>query len=242
MTLLITIFNTILYRPLFNALIFLYEYLPGQDFGVAVIVLTVLIKILFYPLGMRAIRAQKSLQGLQSKIKEIQEKYKNDREKQTRSMLELYKKEKINPFSGFLPLLVQLPILIALYQVFWGGLQPEKMVNLYSFLPQPGSIDPTFFGILNLAQPSATLAIFAGISQFFQAKIISPEASKDTKKAGEASQFSKTMKAQMLYFFPVFTVIILLKLPAAIALYWLVTTLFSIGQQYLVFKKQTPAG
>ena len=121
----IGIYNAILYKPLFNILVAFYEYLPGQDFGVAVIALTVFIKVVLYPLGTMSIRSQKNLSQLQPKIKEIQEKYKDDKEKQMKETMQLYKKEKVNPFSGCLPIIIQLPILIALYQVFWLGLQAE---------------------------------------------------------------------------------------------------------------------
>jgi len=241
----INFFNLILYKPLFNLLVLLYQYLPGKDFGVAIICLTLLIKILLYPLGTKAIKIQRTLQALQPKIKEIQEKYKNDRQKQTLETIELYKKEKTNPFTGLFVALVQVPILIALWRVFWGGFQPEKLAGLYSFLPRPESIDPTFLGILNLTQPSIFLAIFAGISQFFQTKMITPHHFSDKSGEGQAPKkkgapdFSQMMGKQMLYFFPVFTVFILWKLPAAIALYWLVTALFSIAQQYF-FLKKTP--
>ena len=236
MELLINVFNTILYQPLFNALVFLYQYLPGHDFGVAVIVLTILIRIILYPLMVQSVKSQKVLSELQPKIQEIQSKYKDDKERQAKAMMELYQKEKINPLGGCLPLLLQLPILIALYQVFWKGLRPEAMENLYSFISNPGSIDPTFFGLINLGQASLILALLAGITQFFQTKMITPKTAK-VKKGDQMSQFSGMMQKQMLYFFPIFTVFILWRLPAAIALYWIITALFSIGQQYLIFKK-----
>ena len=241
MNILISAYQTILYQPLFNALVFLYQYLPGRDFGMAVIVLTALIRILFYPLMIKSIKSQKVLSELQPKIQEIQQKYKNDKEKQAKATMELYQKEKINPFGGCLPLLIQLPILIALYQVFWRGLQPEQLSQLYSFVPNPGAIHPLFLGIMNLAQPSLILAVLASISQFFQTKMVTPKTPKVKKDQGQMAQFSGMMQKQMLYFFPIFTVLILLRLPAAIGLYWIVTTLFSILQQYLVFAKRTPA-
>lgn len=235
MNLLITIFNTILYQPLFNALILLYIFLPGHDFGIAVIVLTVLLKLIFYPLGSQAFRSQKALSSLQPKIAEVQRQHKDNKEKQARATMELYQKEKINPFSGCLPLLIQLPILIALYQVFWKGLQPEQMSFLYSFVPHPGTIDPSFLGIINLSKPNMFLAFFAGISQFFQSKMIMPKTQAKVKE--NVPGIAGMMQKQMLYFFPVFTVFILWGLPSAIGLYWVVTTIFSIIQQYLVFKK-----
>jgi YidC/Oxa1 family membrane protein insertase len=226
-------FNLILYQPLFNALLLLYQYLPGHDFGVAVILLTVLIRLILYPLMVQSIRAQKVLSELQPKIQEIQQKFKDDKEKQTREMMALYQREKINPFGGCLPLLVQLPILFALYRVFWKGFQVEELSKLYSFVPRPEMINPTFLGIIDLAKPSLILAILAGILQFIQTKMVTP---KTQTKKDKTSQFSEMMQKQMLYFFPIFTVFILWRLPAAIGVYWVVTTLFSIGQQYLIYK------
>ncbi len=232
------IFNAVLYQPLFNALVWLNNYLPGHDFGISVVVLTVLIRFLFYPLGTQAIRSQKILTDLQPKIQEIQKTYKNDRDKQTKAIIELYQKEKINPLSGCLPVLLQVPILIALWRVFWKGLQPEELSVLYSFIPNPGFLNPVSLGIINLAQPNLILALLAGVSQFIQTKTTPSVASKAKADGDKMSQFSDLMQKQMLSFFPFFTVVILLRLPAAIALYWIVTSLFSIGQQYFVFRKR----
>ncbi len=229
----ITIFNIILYQPLLNGLILLYEYLPGHDFGIAIIILTILIKFVLYPLGVKGIKSQKSLSELQPKIKEIQLKYKDNKEEQTKAMMGLYKEKKINPFSGCLPLLIQLPILIALYRVFWRGFQPEQMALLYSFVPDPGVINAFFLGIIDLAKPNLVLAILAGIFQFFQVKMVSPK-TKSKKKQGAG--FSDRMQKQMLYFMPAFTIIILFRMPSAIGLYWVVVTLFTIVQQRFIFK------
>ena len=229
MSSIIDIFNLIFYQPLLQALILLYKYLPGHDFGVAVIALTVLIKLALYPLGVKGIRSQKALQELQPRIKEIQNRLKDDKAKQTKEVMELYKKEKVNPFSGLLLLLVQLPILFALFRVFSKGF--EGM----------GEINTTFFGFMDLADKSTILVILAGLAQFWQAKTQAP-ASIPLRgtSAGKPSapDFSSMMQKQMLYFFPLFTVFILWKMPAAIALYWLVTTLFTIGQQYIILKKK----
>lgn len=235
MDLFINIFNTILYRPLFNILILFYEYLPGHDFGIAVIVLTILIKLLFYPLGIKAIKSQKALSGLQPKIKEIQEKYKKDKEKQAKETMKLYQKEKINPLSGCLPLLIQFPVLIALFYVFrtfQGGLTPTELEVLYPFVSYP-EINTKFLGMIDLVKPSIFLAIFAGISQFFQTKMTTLKTKLSKNKT---SDFSSIMQKQMLYFFPIFTVLILFRLPSAIGLYWLTTTLFTIIQQYFILR------
>jgi len=231
-------FYFVLYQPLLNILILLYLYLPGRDFGVAVVALTLLTRMIFYPLGAQALKSQKQLSELQPKIKEVQEKYKNDKAAQGKFLMELYQKEKINPLSGCLPLLIQLPILIALYQVFWKGLEAGQIARLYSFVPLPGKIDPTFLGKINLTDPYLIFAILAGILQFIQTKMITPHQKVTGLQKRGAPDFSQMMQQQMLYFFPVFTVLILLKLPSALALYWIVTSLFSIFQQSLLYRKK----
>ncbi|OHA70036.1 MAG: hypothetical protein A3F15_00740 [Candidatus Wildermuthbacteria bacterium RIFCSPHIGHO2_12_FULL_40_12] len=233
-------FHLLLYKPLFNVLVLLYQFLPGRDFGIAIISLTLLIKLALYPLGSESIKIQRAVQSIQPKIKELQKKYKQDRQKLAAETMDLYKKERINPFAGLFLSLVQIPILIALWRIFWGGFQPEKLADVYSFLPNPGLIDPTFLGFLNLEKPSAILAVFAGISQFLQTKTMTPQTKKTKQeiKVGDAgAQFSSIMEKQMLYFFPFLTVFILWKLPSALALYWLVTALFSVVQQSVLLRK-----
>ncbi|MDO8436469.1 MAG: YidC/Oxa1 family membrane protein insertase [bacterium] len=229
-------FNAILYEPLLNGLVLLYQYLPGRDFGIAVIVFTIAVRLLLSPFMASSIKSQKAISELQPKIQEVQQKFKSDKEKQARETMALYQKEKINPFGGCLPLLIQLPILIALYQVFWKGLRPEEMTRLYSFVLNPGIINPVFLNIIDLGKASLVLAVLAGITQFIQVKMVSPKTKDNKAGKKQAGQFSDMMQKQMLYFFPIFTVFILWKLPAAIGLYWTVNNLFSIGQQYLIFK------
>ena len=240
MNFIIDVFNTILYRPLLNALVIFYQLIPGHDFGVAVILLTILTRLIIYPLMAQSLRSQKVLTKLQPKIRELQVKHKNDKEKQAKELISLYQKEKINPLGGFLPLLIQFPILIALYQVFWKGLRPEEMANLYSFVSQPKIIDPIFFGLINLAKSSLILALIAAIFQFFQTKMLTIYQPvglvKTPEKTDQMTSFSNLFQKQMLYFFPIFTVFILWKLTAAIALYWITTSLFSLVQQYFIFK------
>lgn len=225
-------FDLLLYRPLFNFLILIYSYFPVRDFGLAIILLTVIIRVILYPLSVKALNSQKIIQDLQPKLKEIQNKYKNDKEKQAQETLELYKKEKINPFSGLLLVIIQFPILIALYQVFSFGLKPEELVKLYSFVVNPGSINPWFLNAVDLSQPNLIFAIIAGVLQFFQTKMLLPK----TDKAKGKNDIAGMMQKQMIYFFPIITVFILLKLPSVLGLYWTVSGIFSIIQQYLILK------
>ena len=228
------IFNEALYRPLFNGLIFLYNTISFHDFGVAIILFTLAIRLILYPLNQKAIRSQKALNTLQPQIKEIQQKLKGDRQKQAQAMMELYQKNKINPASGCLPLFLQLPILLALYQVFWNGLNPERLSALYSFVSRPEMVNPLFLGFLDLSKGSPAMAILAGIFTFWQSKMM---ISKNSLK-GNPGDFSAMMNKQMLFLMPLITVFIAWKLPAGLALYWVVMTLFGIGQQYLVLRQK----
>ncbi|OGZ27350.1 MAG: hypothetical protein A2365_00235 [Candidatus Nealsonbacteria bacterium RIFOXYB1_FULL_40_15] len=228
----LNLFNTLLYQPLLNILVFLYQYLPGRDFGIAVIILTVLIKLVLYPLGSKSIKSQKALSEIQPKIKEIQEKYKDNKEEQTKQIFDLYRKEKVSPFSGCLPLLIQLPILIAIYRVFWRGLDPDQLKLLYSFVSNPGAINPMFLGLIDLSKPNIILAIFVGLAQFFQLRLISGK-----KTPAKKDDISSQVQKQMQYFSPVFMLFILIGLPSALGLYLLTTTLFTIAQQYIILKK-----
>ena len=164
MSFLSVIYQEILYKPLFNGLVFLYNNLPGHDFGVAIIVLTILIRLLFYPLFQKSMKAQKEMAELQPKIKEVQTKYKNDKEKQARALMELYKEHKVNPMGGCLPLIIQIPILFAFFQVLRTWLDPARLNGLYGFIKNPGIINSMFLGAVNLANPNVILAFLTGIT------------------------------------------------------------------------------
>lgn len=235
MSIVTAIFNSLLYRPLFNGLIFLYNVLPGHDFGIAIIVLTIIIRLFFYPLFQKQMKAQKEMAFIQPKIKDIQKKYKNDKEKQAQATMELYKEHKVNPFSGCLPMLIQLPILIAFFQVLRTGLDPSRLSGLYWFVKNPGLIDPMFLGLVDLAKSSAVLAVLAGAAQFIQSKMTLPAAG---LQKGQRTDFTSLMSTQMIYFMPVLTVMIAWQLPAGLPLYWLVLTIFGIIQQYFMTKRK----
>jgi YidC/Oxa1 family membrane protein insertase len=230
----VTFFDAILYFPLFNALVLLYDYLPGHDFGIAIICLTLIIKLILYPLSVKALKSQRTLAKFQPKLQEIQKQYKDDKEKQAQATMELYRKEKINPFSGLLLALIQFPILIALYRVFWNGLKPQELAHLYSFVANPVQINAIFLGLMDLSKPNLIFAVLAGVLQFFQTKMLIPARPKGEKKANDMAQI---MQTQMLYLFPIITIIILFNLPSALGLYWTVSGIFSIIQQYLILKR-----
>lgn len=233
----VNLFNTFLYQPLFNLLLLFYIYVPGKDFGIAIICLTLVIKIVLWPTSVKAVKSQKALQKIQPQIAELQKKYKDDKEKQAREMLEIYKKEKINPFSGLFLALIQLPILIALYYVFWNGLKPESLLLLYNFIPSPGHINSVFLGIIDLAKPNMVIALIAGFVQYYQTKMLLPKMKKAPLSSGQPD-FSQMMQTQMTYVFPVLTVIVLIGLPSALGLYWAVSSIISVIQQHFAFKEK----
>jgi len=233
---LISVYNAFVYEPLFNALVLIYQYIPGRDFGIAVIVFTVLVRLALYRVSAKAVVAQKKMADLQPKIKELQKKHKDNKQEQSKAIFDLYRQEKVNPFAGLLPLLIQLPIFIALFQLFGRGFGPEQLQALYFFVPDPGQIQLSFLGILDLAERSYVVAVLAGISQYVQSKqMVSPK--KKTKGETGKPDFASMMQTQMVYFFPFFTVFIVSQLPAAFGLYWIFTSLFSIWQHWHISKK-----
>lgn len=232
-------FNTILTDPLFNVLVWLYNVIPGNDLGVAIIVLTILIKAALFPLSAQSIKAQKSLQELQPKIEELKKKYKDDREAQAREMMALYKAEKVNPLSSCLPLLIQLPFLIAVFHVFSRGFDAENLNALYPFVMNPGMLNPIGFGFLDLAVPNIILAFITGAAQFWQARMLTHTRQPKVEGSKDENMMASVNK-QMMYIMPVITVVISMSLPAGLVLYWLITTVLTALQQILVFKKMNP--
>lgn len=233
------LFHLFFYRPIFNLVIFLYNYLPGHDLGVVIVVLTLLIKIVLYPLAQKAIESQKSLQDLQPKIDDLKIRYANNKEELGRATLELYKNHKVNPFGSCLPLLIQFPFLIAVFRVFRDGFSATALEQTYSFVSRPILVNSLSLGFLDLSKPSYVLAILAGLAQFWQAKTMITKRP-EVKGAGARDEdMAAIMNKQMLYMMPAFTVIIGITLPSGLSLYWLVSTLFQAIQQWLLFRKKT---
>lgn len=203
------LFNTILYEPLFNFLVWIYGYV--HDFGIAIIILTIIVRLILFPLNQKALKSQKEMAELQPKIKKLQNQHKNDKIKQSQIMMEIMKKHKVNPLAGFLPMLIQFPILIALFKVFIDLAKNSALIN------------PMFLGIFDLSQRSIVLSILAGVVQFWQSKTM-PQASPVNK---------------FIYFMPLITIFIGLTLPAGLPLYWTTITLLMILQQYVYQRYNT---
>ncbi|MSU75268.1 MAG: membrane protein insertase YidC [Candidatus Magasanikbacteria bacterium] len=235
-----SLFHSILYQPIFNLFVFLYNIVPGHDVGVVILIVTVLVRLILYPFTNSSIKAQKSMQELQPKLEAIKKQFPNDKQKQAQATMELYKTHKINPLSSCLPMLIQLPILLALFWVLQDGLASNKLAeNLYPFVHNPGTISATSLGFINLATPSVVLAILAGLAQFLQAKTLTTK--QPPKAAGEGGKdegMAAMMNKQMLYFMPVMTTIIGFRFPAGLTLYWFLSTALMVLQQMLITKKR----
>ncbi len=232
------LFHTVLYQPLLNILVFFYNVVPGHDFGVAIIILTVIIRLVLWPLSKKAIAGQKAMSLLQPKIKELQAKYKDNKQELAKATMELYKNEKVNPLASCLPMLVQLPILIALYWVLMAVLKSEKFDLLYPFIQNPGTIKTMAFGFLNLAEKSWVLALLACAAQFWQTKIL-PMTPPVVKGEGIKDEgMAVMMNKQMLYLMPLMTVFIGGTLPGGLTFYWLITTLATGLHQWLMFRNK----
>jgi len=236
------IFDTFLYQPLLNILILIYQYASFSDFGVAIIILTILIRLILMPFLQISLKQQMVIGKLQPEIKKIQQKHKNDKEKQSRELLNLYSKNKINPFSGLFFLIIQIPILIALYYVLLDGLNGgiDSGTEFYSFISPPEEINYYFLGLIDLREKSFVLALGAAIVQYFQSKLqlawqVLPAVGEKKQEDTLAKKMIQ-MSQVMVWAGPILTFMALWSwnLPAAIALYWLVSTLFSFGQQLII--------
>lgn len=235
--------NEILYRPIYNTLILIYDILPYKDAGLAIILLTILIRLILFPLSWTSVRSQRLMQALAPELEKIKVKYKDDQKQLTAETMAFYQKHGINPLSSCLPVLIQLPILIALYQVLSHGINHTQYELLYSFVPKPETFNNTFLGLIDLTQPFYPLAIIAGAAQFLQSYLLktpTPPKKKEPEKEKDsmfkAEDLSSAMNMQFMYIMPIMTTFIAWKLFAGLPLYWITTTLFSIGQQLLTIK------
>jgi YidC/Oxa1 family membrane protein insertase len=227
----IELFKTVFYEPIFNLLIFLYNIVPGSDLAIAIILLTIIIKLILYPLSRKSIESQKSLQELQPKIEEIKKQYGDDREKMGKEMMQLYKDHKVNPLSSCLPLLLQLPFLIAVFHVFRNGFEEKALEMVYPFISTPEVVN----SVIELSSPNWYLALLAGGAQYFQTKMMMSDKPQIQSSGSKDESMAAIINKQMMYFMPLITVFIGLTLPGGVALYLLVVTLLTILQQKLVF-------
>lgn len=243
------LYTEALFRPLLNLLIGITNVLPGHSVGWAIIFVTIIVRLILLPSFLHQAKAmqrnQEKMKKIQAQLDDAKKKHKNDKAKHAEETMRIYKEAGVNPASGCLPLIVQLPVLLALYRVFFTGLTPDTYHFLYSFVADPVALSFTFLGI-NLSTPSLLLGVIAGIFQFIQMKYLSPAPQAQPGGNEETAAMMASMQKNMMYIFPAMTVFISFRLPAALALYWSVSTLFGIVQQMVVKKslnlKENPPG
>jgi YidC/Oxa1 family membrane protein insertase len=227
--------SVLLYQPLLNALAFLISVIPGGDVGIAVILLTILVKVILFPLSQASIKSQAAMNVLAPELNKIKASGAS-KEEQARLTFELYKKHEMNPFSGCLLVIIQIPIILALYYVFFKGISFQGGL-LYSFVHIPAHMNTMFLGLIDISKKSLVLALLAGVSQYLQAvfmpqppkSILSPETTPSFQES-----FGKSMNMQMKYVFPFIIILVAYRISGAIALYWITSNLFMVGQQIYI--------
>lgn len=230
------IFN-IFYYPLYNAIIFLSALSPNNDFGLAIVVLTILVKFLILPLSHISIQTQRKLKEIEPETKAIKEKYKDKQDEQARKIMELYKEHGVNPFASILLLFIQLPMFIALYYIFNRSIDLASPV-IFSFTLLPATINTMFLGLIDLSVNNVYLAVIVGLTQYIQTSLSLPELPKEqVKNPTFADDFAKSMNWQVKYFLPLFIIFVAAKLNAAVSIFWITSNIFSIIHELIVKRK-----
>ena len=219
-------------NTIYQLLLFFYKIFGG-NLGLSIITLTILIKVALLPLVIPTIKSAKKMQDLKPALDKLKEKH-SDKTKLQQAQLDLYKEHGINPAAGCLPQVVQIVILIALYQVFMKFLGQSEIAGI--------TMNPNFL-YLNLNKPDRlyVLPVLAGLTQFvfslmmqsgLESHVASPAKKDDKKKEEDSLEMAQSMQSQMVYMMPIMTTVISLNFQSGLVLYWVISTLFSIIQQY----------
>lgn len=238
-----SLFHSFIFQPFYNGFIFLLGKLPFADAGVVIVIFTILVKLVLLPLSIKASKSQIELKSIEKDLLKIKEKYKDNKEEQTLQTIALYKEKNINPFSGIFILLIQFPIIIGIYQVFLKSGLPQINMNwLYSFVSAPNSINMVFLSLVNISQKSIILALIAGLTTYLQIHLANSNQQPNQGSQSMQQDIAKAMAFQMKYVFPIIVIFISYSISGALALYWITSNLFSIGQEMYIKKKyhQTP--
>lgn len=229
-------FHALIYDPLYNGLVFLVGVVPNHDMGLAVVALTVVVRVIIYPLSRRAIEAQLAMKKIAPEVEALKKQFKNNSPEQSQAIFALYKARGVHPFASFGLVLVQLPILIALYWVFYGSGFPQvDMALLYSFVPTPAGITMHFLGFIDMGSRSVLLALLAAATQFIYTRLsMGPREAAPESTPVEAtlsSDMARSFDLQARYVLPALIGIIGYSVVAAATLYWTTSNLFMIGQE-----------
>ena len=228
-------FHAVFYNPIYNGLVAFMALVPGGDVGVAVILLTIVIRLILLPFSLSAARTQRAMKILEPKIKALKEKHKGDKEQEALETLSLYREAKVNPFASILTVFIQIPVLLALFWVF--SYESFVVINtalIYPFTPIPSSVSLEFLGIISVAGKSILLAVLAGATQFLQAHAALSGTMKPSDEKSMQNDFQRIMGMQLKYVFPFLIGTISYTTSGAIALYFIATNLAGVAQEWHV--------
>lgn len=236
-------FRTIFYQPIYNVLVLSLMIAPMRDLGFAIIILTIIIRLILLIPSQRAIVSQRRLQEVQPLLEKIKKQYAGNQERIAHETMKLWKENKINPFGSCLPIVVQFPVLIALFYVVKNGLNPDNVHYLYGPLKNIdfANIHTNFLGVLDLTRINTfVLPLIVGALQFLQLKLtmLKKPKVKDKDQKPEKGSEMEAVNNTMIYIMPVMIAVFTASVPAGVGLYWGVSTLFAIGQQMIANRKK----
>jgi len=236
------IWHTFFFDPVYNGLIFFIDIFPEGDVGLAIIALVIVVKTILLPLSIKAAKTQRIMREIAPKLNEIKEKHKDDRQAQAQAMLTIYREAGLNPFAGILVMIIQIPILIALYfAVYSGGGVALPAINtalLYSVVPVPEVVTMSLLGLVDITSQSLILALLAGLTQFWQIKYAMPPlpTPDPDKEPDMKDDIARMMQVQMKYILPPLIFFVGYTTSAAIALYFVVSNLVALAQELAIRK------
>ncbi len=227
-------FHTAIYDPLYNGVVFFVGVIPSHDIGLAIIALTIVVRIIIFPLSSRAIQAQLAMKKVAPEVEAVKAKYKDNREEQGRAIFALYRERGVKPFASIGLVLIQFPVLIGLYWVFYkGGFPSVDPSLLYSFVQIPASVNMEFLGLLDMSQRSIIIALLAAATQLIYTRLsMGPRGTTTPTEASLSSDMAKSFDLQARYVLPVVIGVIAYTIPAAAPLYWVTSNTFMIAQEY----------
>jgi YidC/Oxa1 family membrane protein insertase len=229
-------FATFIFNPLYNAVIFLLGNFSFLDAGMVIVIFTLFVKVVLFPLSKKSARTQILMKMVEPELNAIKEKYKGNKEEQARQTMALYKEKKINPFAGIVVLFIQIPILWALYRIFYThGLTDINTSILYPFVHAPEMVKTAFLGLVDITSKNIPLAVITAITQYIQSVVVMPK-TQNKEKIGTSvmGDMNTMLQFQMKYFFPLMMLFIAYTGTATVAIYLTTSNLFMIAQEYVV--------
>lgn len=264
-------FDTLIVQPIFNILVLIYSAIPGADFGIALIIFTVVVRFLMYPLLKKQLHQSRAMQKMQPELKRIQTQYKDNRQMQGVAMMELYKKHNVSPWRSIVILIIQIPIFLALFQVIqvfslhrdqiakWTYDFMEGLPAIHNLIQNPNSFNHTAFGFIDLTKnavnqgqiywPLMVIAVIGAATQYVMSKQIMPKTGAKKRrlrdimadaadgKQHDQSEMNQIVSNNMMKFMPIMMFFIMISLPGALALYYVISNLVAVGQQAYILRE-----